>query len=324
MEAILKLQKKIDFYVPMKPVREGLLLALVWIGICFTNECISTQEFGCEMKNVERIAGYSQILDVDSLVEKACREAEKAFEKCPTSPKAQEVPQEQPRKFEKTILKEAKVDAVAATDVLTTDAMKVPEKTMEVPQAQESAEVVLVNKDMKILLHGNGGVPEMLEYCGTAEGFCIDDYSVPTRTGKEFVGWYLDEACTIPYEGILEYQETLELYAGWKTMPGFILNDAGYIVGYTEAGHVLLDGIVVLPNSKACVGLSTEALEGLGGLVSELYIPANIVKIEEGALDGLENLLYIEVDANNPVYCSIDGILYEKTGKMVSIPGGRK
>ncbi len=324
MEAILKLQKKIDFYVPMKPVREGLLLALVWIGICFTNEFISTQEFGCEMKSVERTTGYSQILDVDSLVEKACREAGKSFEKCPTSPKVQEVPQEQSRKFEKTILKEAKVDAVAATNVLTTDAMEGPEKTMEVPQAQESAEVVLANKDMKILLRGNGGVPEMMEYCGTAEGFCIDDYSVPTRTGKEFVGWYLDEACTIPYEGILEYQETLELYAGWKTMPGFILNDAGYIVGYTEAGHVLLDGIVVLPNSKACVGLSAEALEGLGGLVFELYIPANVVEIEEGALDGLKNLLYIEVDANNPVYCSIDGVLYEKTGKMVSIPDGRK
>lgn len=46
--------------------------------------------------------------------------------------------------------------------------------------------------------------------------------------------------------------------------------------------------------------------------MEEIYIPANITWIEPGALEKLENLMYIEVAPDNPAYQSIDGVLYSK------------
>ena len=60
-----------------------------------------------------------------------------------------------------------------------------------------------------------------------------------------------------------------------------------------------------------CKGIRAEALTGITG-VEEIYIPANITWIEPGALEKLENLMYIEVAPDNPAYQSIDGVLYSK------------
>lgn len=53
-------------------------------------------------------------------------------------------------------------------------------------------------------------------------------------------------------------------------------------------------------------------------------IPANICYIEPGSFDTLTGLFYIEVDANNPYYCSIEGVLYTKDAtSVVAYPKGR-
>lgn len=217
------------------------------------------------------------------------------------------------------------------TDVITkTD--RVVEKPVDTPETsdaetfsnEENLKPVPTELSMKIVLDGNGGVPETMEYSGTMEGFCIENYQIPERVRKEFTGWYCDETCTIPFEEIAEYQEELYLYAGWKEVPGFVLNENGYVIGYTDVEHILRDGIVVLPNDTDCVGVAAGAFDGAEELICELYIPANIVKIDEAVLEGLDNLLYIEVNPNNPVYYSRDGILYEKAGRKMNIPGGRK
>ena len=53
---------------------------------------------------------------------------------------------------------------------------------------------------------------------------------------------------------------------------------------------------LLLPVSPDCVGIASGAFDGVNESVLELYITANITEIEEGALDSLKPLWYIEAD----------------------------
>jgi hypothetical protein len=49
-----------------------------------------------------------------------------------------------------------------------------------------------------------------------------------------------------------------------------------------------------------------------------INIPASVSDIEELALVGLRGLIQFNVDPNNPIYCSQDGVLYSKLGTTTS------
>ena len=121
-----------------------------------------------------------------------------------------------------------------------------------------------------------------------------------------------------PLEEVEEGVETLELYAGWKELEGYVCNDAGYVVS-CMAGSIS-DGILALPSDAACVGIESGALAEVTALIAEMYIPANISYIAPGALGGLPNLMYIAVAAGNPNYYSEGGILYTAAGKAAAAP----
>lgn len=96
----------------------------------------------------------------------------------------------------------------------------------------------------------------------------------------------------------------------YVNLQGFLCDAAGMIIGCD--GVSVVDGVLCLPSDKECAGISADALASLGGRVCEIYIPANIVKIDSGAFNGLTNLVYIEVHPDNPVYESSGGVLHEK------------
>lgn len=91
---------------------------------------------------------------------------------------------------------------------------------------------------------------------------------------------------------------------------GFLCSGSGMIIGCE--GVNLTDGVLCLPSDAACTGVAAGAFAPLGSEVMEIYIPANITLIENGAFDGLTELMYIEVHPANPVYGSSGGELYEK------------
>lgn len=93
-------------------------------------------------------------------------------------------------------------------------------------------------------------------------------------------------------------------------LDGFICDPSGRIIGCD--GVSVTDGVLCLPFDGECTGVAAGALASLGGSVCEIYIPANITMIDEGAFDGLEGLMYIEVHPDNPVYGSSAGILLKK------------
>lgn len=66
MEAILKLREKTNMYVPIKAVRNGLLLAVVGLGFCFAEDAIAHVKARCEVGKSDVIPCCSGLADVDA------------------------------------------------------------------------------------------------------------------------------------------------------------------------------------------------------------------------------------------------------------------
>lgn len=172
---------------------------------------------------------------------------------------------------------------------------------------------------LTIYLHGNGGTPDMTTFTEPLDALLPEAWSIPFRLGKVFNGWYLDAGCTIPFSEVEEDVEQLEVYAGWKELAGFVSDDAGHITSCAAEGAIQ-DGILALPSDAACTGIESGALAAVADQVTEIYIPANITYIGEGAFENLPSLMYVEVAAGNPNYYSEGGILYTASGEMIACP----
>ena len=109
-----------------------------------------------------------------------------------------------------------------------------------------------------------------------------------------------------------------------ERFPGFLTNEEGHIAGYTDASKFQKDYLIVFPIHAACTGIEKGALKGLEADIYEIYIPANISYIAEGALDELVNLCYIEAAPDNPRFYSENGILYHRNGKVAVYPNRLK
>lgn len=126
-----------------------------------------------------------------------------------------------------------------------------------------------------------------------------------------------DEPKTVPEEGaiILDPAEPPSENTAEEIQPfscrGFLCDASGKIIG-CDGGISVTDGVLCLPSDQRCTGVAAGALSELGEAVFEIYIPANIISIEEGAFDGLTEFLFIQVHSDNPVYGSSCGELYKK------------
>ena len=195
-----------------------------------------------------------------------------------------------------------------------------------VPVSESPEESAALPTGVELVLHGNGGIPERTEYTYGSGIFSMEELEAleePKRLGKLFDGWYLDAASENPFTGEATEGTTLELYAGWKEFPGYLCDDAGYVIGYSDAGLIVTDGLVALPTHESCVGIRSGAFAGVEEGIFEVYIPANITKIEEGAFSSMDNLFFIQVASGNPKFYSESGILYHKDGSQAVMPPGR-
>ncbi|MGN1166693.1 MAG: hypothetical protein ACI4S2_09755 [Lachnospiraceae bacterium] len=199
-------------------------------------------------------------------------------------------------------------------------------KVSEIKHPKESVksekEDVALISGLSLELYGNGGLPECQKDSCNLKDFDIGKYEEPERLGKLFDGWYLDQDCSTPFYSIEENVTSLKLYAGWKEFPGFISNDKGHIIGYTDTSRFLGDNLMVLPSYKTCTGIEKDAINGLEDEIYEIYIPANITYIEMDIFNKLPNLFYIQVQSGNPEFYSENGKLYYKNGKLAATPKG--
>lgn len=101
-----------------------------------------------------------------------------------------------------------------------------------------------------------------------------------------------------------------------NTDTGYLINAEGMICGLSGDKEVIKDGVLYFPE-EGCSGIARGALSGLGSAVEEIEIPANITNIQPGAFVGLSNLGWIEADAANPTYVTVDGVLYTADGTVL-------
>lgn len=194
----------------------------------------------------------------------------------------------------------------------------------DTPGTTDTPGAAVIPETLTIHLNGNGGEPALSIMTESMDVVSAEGWSAPFRPGKVFDGWYLDAGCTVPFTGVNPENYTgadtavLEVYAGWRELDGFVCNDAGHIISC--AGGSVTDGIFALPSDAACTGIDAGALSSVAGLITEVYIPANITYIGPGAFDGLTNLMYIEATPGNPNYYSEGGILYTSAGELVAAP----
>lgn len=97
---------------------------------------------------------------------------------------------------------------------------------------------------------------------------------------------------------------------------GYLINAEGVIYGLSGSKEVIQDGVLRFPE-EGCSQIAGGALSGLGSAVEEIEIPANITNIQPGAFVGLSNLGWIEADAANPAYVTVDGVLYTADGTVL-------
>ena len=97
---------------------------------------------------------------------------------------------------------------------------------------------------------------------------------------------------------------------------GYLINAEGVIYGLSGSKEVIQDGVLLFLK-KDVPKLREERLSDLGSAVEEIEIPANITNIQPGAFVGLSNLGWIEADAANPAYVTVDGVLYTADGTVL-------
>ena len=113
-----------------------------------------------------------------------------------------------------------------------------------------------------------------------------------------------------------ENKDEEEPIAAGNTDTGYLINAEGVICGLSGDKEVIKDGVLYFPE-EGCSGIARGVLSGLGSSVEEIEIPANITNIQPGAFVGLSNLGWIEADAANPAYVTVDGVLYTADGTVL-------
>lgn len=114
--------------------------------------------------------------------------------------------------------------------------------------------------------------------------------------------------------------ETSENIAG--TIDGFLVTDSGIIYGISDPGLVISDGYMELPDT-GCTGIAAGTFSGGFPAVREVFIPANITYIEEGAFTGLTNMEWFEMETAGDYYTE-EGVLFSENGTcLLAFPAGR-
>lgn len=95
---------------------------------------------------------------------------------------------------------------------------------------------------------------------------------------------------------------------------GFLVDASGMICGIGDPS-VISDGYLALPD-EGCTGLRAGAFADAPAVIMEIYIPANITDIEEGAFTGLGELEWLEAEASDKYYTE-DGVLFSENGTCI-------
>lgn len=182
----------------------------------------------------------------------------------------------------------------AVFDSITGELPVKPEKDVKT-----AAETVEIPTAALIREEPNPSVPEM-SLPETAVPALPEDGTAPAVPVEEF------PAESLPEESMPENSP--------KNLNGFLVDASGMICGIADT-DVISDGYVILP-AEGCSGIRATAFADASELITEIYIPANITQIEEGAFACLRHLEWLEAEGSDACFTE-DGVLFSENGTCI-------
>ncbi|MBQ9951707.1 MAG: leucine-rich repeat protein [Clostridia bacterium] len=142
------------------------------------------------------------------------------------------------------------------------------------------------------------------------------DNIAPALEGFSFTGWFLDALCTDEFSGRMP-ENDLTLYAGWAP----VSENAEYEMtaeGAKLTRYTMVAGesrSIRLPETVDGVPLTEIASGAFDGQDAEsLHLPANLLSLEDGALDGMDSLKSITVGTGSESFTAKNGVLFSGDG----------
>lgn len=110
--------------------------------------------------------------------------------------------------------------------------------------------------------------------------------------------------------------------ADMSEVNGFFVDASGMICGISDPDIAFSGEYLELPADQ-CVGIAAGAFLGAPEGICEMFLPSNIVCIEEGAFLGLDQLEWIEMEQSGEFFTE-DGVLFSEGGIcLFAFPAGR-
>ena len=123
---------------------------------------------------------------------------------------------------------------------------------------------------------------------------------------------YITNNGTITITGYTGYEEAVTIPSTINGLPVTRIGNRAFYYYYSVTN-------VTIPDSVTSIGEYAFFGSGLTGAT----IPSSVTDIDYFAYSGCDSLTTITVDALNPVYSSISGVLFNKSQKLlIQFPGG--
>ena len=107
-----------------------------------------------------------------------------------------------------------------------------------------------------------------------------------------------------------------------STVGGFLVDGSGMIYGVADPELAVSGGLMMFP-SEGCCGIRAGAFaDGLPSVL-EIYIPANITEIEDGAFAGLENVEWYTAEPGSGFSDNMGMLVSENGTCLFAFPAGR-
>lgn len=236
--------------------------------------------------------------------------------------------------LEKNLISE--IEVCATTEDINVSGNDLPEKVTITKQIKEpekmdehsflSAETIQTDVNQADVIHVAAVPAEILVEEPMVEEIAVEE-PVVEEIVEEKPGVKRDTTVNVASEPVItnpdsmenvknENKDEEEPIAAGNTDTGYLINAEGVIYGLSGNKEVIQDGVLSFPE-EGCSQIAGGALSDLGSSVEEIEIPANITNIQPGVFAGLSNLGWIEADAANPAYVTVDGVLYTADGTVL-------